>query len=339
MSVLLVSAYGAFITSHNLSPDDTFNEIYTRYILIGSSHILSMAYKNNGSREVPNNLDHKDAKPTWNPWYRGWKLLFNIRGVGTPWEPPYLWPGIKYTWIAPKSSEDLQKKIQDDKPVMIASHNLTTRGKWAGIAIRCGYLLMKFFLLTLYYEYMKLDNLLDSPTSPSDFARDKEGIIRRLLQTYILRSEPRTPVAKRELEIRAWKAFENQTASVLLLSSYHDFFAIFFIAVGLDESWEWPPFYGQIWQAWTMRRYWTMYWHRVIYRSFNSHVKLITDALGISSRTPLTRILQSFMVFGMSAVMHDMVTAHYGGQCAETYELFGVDRASTWYSQLLVIEY
>jgi hypothetical protein len=54
--MLAVSAYSAFRTSDNLAPDDTFNEIYTRYILIGSSHILSMCYQNNGSTDIPNHV-------------------------------------------------------------------------------------------------------------------------------------------------------------------------------------------------------------------------------------------------------------------------------------------
>lgn len=48
ISLLLTAGYGAFKTSLDLSPDDTLNEIYARYIIIGGSHILHMAYKNKG---------------------------------------------------------------------------------------------------------------------------------------------------------------------------------------------------------------------------------------------------------------------------------------------------
>ncbi|KAF2712586.1 hypothetical protein K504DRAFT_488980 [Pleomassaria siparia CBS 279.74] len=311
ISMLVISAYGAFQTSHNLSPDDTLNEIYTRYILIGSSHILSMCYQNNGSKEVPNHLDHKDAKPEWSPWYRGWKLLFNIRGVGTPWEVPYLWPGLKNTWLAPTAPGDSD---QIARPKAVTRHNLIYKGKWTGIVIRCGYLLLNLFLLACYYEYMDGEYFLH--VKPADLTLEKEGILRRLFQTYVGGVQPTTPVTQREFQVRVWQAAENIIGDFLLLSNYHDFFAIVFIAVGLDESWEWPPFFGQITKAYTMRRFWSMWWHKVIYRSFSSHAALMSSTLGIKQRTTLGRTVNGFLVFGMSAVMHAMVLWKYGNSCA-----------------------
>lgn len=49
ISLLFTAGYGAFKTSTDMSPDDTLNEIYTRFILIGGSHILHMAYNSKGS--------------------------------------------------------------------------------------------------------------------------------------------------------------------------------------------------------------------------------------------------------------------------------------------------
>lgn len=52
VTVVLLSAYAAFVTSDHFSPDDTLNEVYTRYILIGGSYMLSMAYKIDPKKNV-----------------------------------------------------------------------------------------------------------------------------------------------------------------------------------------------------------------------------------------------------------------------------------------------
>ncbi|KAF1960938.1 hypothetical protein CC80DRAFT_489168 [Byssothecium circinans] len=317
MIILFVAAYGAWQTSENLSPDDTFNEIYTRYILIGSSHILSMAYQNDSRKEVPNHLDHKDVKADWNPWYRGWKNLFNIRGVGTPWETPFLWPGIKYTWEAPKpanSSSPTKSADKKDSEKPNARHNLTTRGRWAGVGIRVVYIVINFFLLAACYEFMDEQVLLG--TGPADFILEKESILRRVFWTHIGNTPPTTPVKFREVQVRAWQAFECIVGDFLLLSLYHDVCAVVFISLGWDESWEWPPFFGVVTKVWTIRRFWNMFWHRVIYRSFSVHASTFSKALGVSQGTQLARYVNAFLVFWLSAVMHAMVSSHLGNPCA-----------------------
>ena len=318
MAILFAAAYGAWQTSDNLSPDDTLNEVYTRYILIGSSHLLSMTYQNDGRKDVPNHLDHRDVRADWNPWYRGWKNLFNIRGVGTPWENPFLWPGIKHTWDAPKPADSpsvTRSTDKKDEGKPRARHDLTSRGRFAGVAIRLVYILVNFFLLAAHYEFLDGDAYFQ--TTPADFTPEKEGILRRLFQTYALGSNPSTPVHLREVQIRVWQAWESIVNDYLLLSLYHDVCAVVFISLGLDESWEWPPFFGQITKAWTMRRFWNMFWHRVIYRSFSRHASTISNkVLGIPPRTQLARYVDAFLVFGLSAVMHALVTARMGNKCA-----------------------
>lgn len=172
--------------------------------------------------------------------------MWNIRGVATPWENPYLWPDVKYTWDAPKSTADL-----DNTTSSRSRHSLMARGRGSGIAIRIVYVAINFFLLACLYEYNS-ERLLD--TTLSDYDPEKESIIRRGVQTYFGRTV-RTPVTSREILVRAASASEYVAGNFLLFSLYHDVCAIFFIAVGLDESWEWPPFFGQITKAYSVRRW------------------------------------------------------------------------------------
>ncbi|KAJ4287269.1 hypothetical protein N0V90_012667 [Kalmusia sp. IMI 367209] len=205
-----------------------------------------MAYKNPCIEEVPNHLEPRYVNSTWNPWYRGWKTVFNVRGIGTEWENPYLWPDIKYTWLAQKPSTESN---EFDTRGLTTRHNLTARGRWTGIAIRCGYLVLNFFLLAAYYEFMDPQMLLSVPPQLSDYTREKEGIIRRLLQTFLGRTPPVTPVTAREFQLRALEAFDKVVGDFLLISLYHDTCAVVWMTLGLDESWEWPPLYGRIAEA------------------------------------------------------------------------------------------
>lgn len=64
ITLVLSSAYAAFVTSDHLSPDDTLNEVYTRYILIGGSYMLSMAYKIDPTKLIQTHVCHSQHLTT-----------------------------------------------------------------------------------------------------------------------------------------------------------------------------------------------------------------------------------------------------------------------------------
>ncbi|CAI6336766.1 unnamed protein product [Periconia digitata] len=352
ISLLFTAGYGAFKTSADLSPDDTLNEIYTRFILIGGSHILHLTCKSKGRNGGLREMDHIDAQPCWSPWYRGYKLVFNCRGVATPWEAPYLWRGVKHTWEAdrgldrparssasqiarlnPSATAAKQDQCSESSSPQTTipsdAHKsqpprLFKQGRWAAVATRIAYFVLNFILLSCAYEFLNPSTLFDIVPNPStDYTREKEGILRRFIlqfffphSKYTLLTAP-TPVTTREIKLRIFLALEYVVGDYLLLSLYTDFFAILWLSLGIDEPWEFPPFFGDITEAYTMRRFWNMFWHRVIYRSFNAHAALISRyVLRMRQRTPVTRVINGLLVFGISAVMHAMVSARFGNSCA-----------------------
>lgn len=54
--MVLVVGFCAWQTATELSPDRTLNEIYIRYILIGTSHAAAMVYKNPRTGAIPNHV-------------------------------------------------------------------------------------------------------------------------------------------------------------------------------------------------------------------------------------------------------------------------------------------
>lgn len=61
---------------------------------------------------------------------------------------------------------------------------------------------------------------------------------------------------------------------------------------------------------------WSMFWHRSVYRSFGSHSELILKPFSIKKTSEFYRALTALNIFGLSAIMHSLVSWKYGNQCA-----------------------
>ncbi|KAF1975628.1 hypothetical protein BU23DRAFT_566314 [Bimuria novae-zelandiae CBS 107.79] len=256
-SMVLAAGYCSWQTATDLSPDGTLNEMYVRYILIGGSHALAMAYKNPCTDTVPNHTFSSLAQLktvmlagiffNFLRCIDNFVQICNANNSGSlnlhtydPLGIPGIEAGKQFSTseeLAPSgrirtSDQPFSDVKNSDTELLTTRHNLTARGKWAGIAIRCGYLLLHFFLLAAYYEFMDPQMLLSvppaqlatsksslvdgAPSGPSDFTRENEGIVRRLLQTMVGRTPPATPVTTREFQLRALEAFDNVARDFLL---------------------------------------------------------------------------------------------------------------------------
>ncbi|OAG10842.1 uncharacterized protein CC84DRAFT_1173178 [Paraphaeosphaeria sporulosa] len=306
--VLLAPASGALYTSPNLSPNKYFNDTYSRFVIILFSYMVALCFMP-GSRVSVTKDKTKELDTSWRA---GWKRAYNARGIGLAWENPYLWPEQKSTIVFAKPSSETYK----DKPVEAPAsrHALATRSKWSAVLIHCVYLLINYVAMKLYFEYRVSATI--GGFVRSDLSPEKEGILRRLF----LQSQPEglvtSPVTVRELQIRLLLAANKFIPDVLSLSAFHDLLAIIFIATGIDQPWEWPPLFGPVSEAYTMRRFWANFWHRLVYKSFNFHASTFTKALRIPQGTSFSRILNNCLVFVLSAIMHATVTWLYGGKCA-----------------------
>jgi hypothetical protein len=231
--------------------------------------------------------------------------LFNSRGVGATWELPYLWNGSIGSERARLLRHVRTQEVDQVKPA--------PRGRWSGVAIRLGYLALNFIILCVYYEHLDLAGWVR--LQPFDTIREKESVVRRAVAQYVGMGEV-VPITQRELIVRTWAVLDVIVPDYLILSMYHDLFAIMFIAAGLDESWEWPPLFGPITEAYSMRRYWSIFWHRLIYKTFNAHAATILSLFGQDRRSVGSRLSQNFLVFAFSAAMHAAVSWRLGNRCA-----------------------
>ncbi len=115
-----------------------------------------------------------------------------------------------------------------------------------------------YAVMCVYYDLVDLPGFLQM--QPQDFSPSKHVFFRRLRAT-------EDPVTVRDVIIRIWTVFETVGCEWVALTSIHTFFAIVFVALGVDEPEDWPQLFGSISEAYTFRNYWTKFWHLLFYRT------------------------------------------------------------------------
>ncbi|KAL9064690.1 MAG: hypothetical protein Q9157_007737 [Trypethelium eluteriae] len=145
-----------------------------------------------------------------------WAIFWNYRGIGTPWQISYIPP-------------ERVLGFQVERP--------TTRRRF--LKIRTFNFLVMFLALCVW-----TDPLLAPQFRPEDFAADKEPFFRRINQ-----------VTLREFMFRTWITFQHVIPSWLTFSLVHTSISISAVLLGGRPE-EWPPLFGSIFEAYSVRRYW-----------------------------------------------------------------------------------
>jgi len=94
--------------------------------------------------------------------------------------------------------------------------------------------------------------------------------------------------------------------SWMWLASWHECLSIVFVCVfRLDEPHEWPPLYGNLLEAYTIRRFWAHFWHRIVYAPFRAVADgLSAHVFGQGDRGAARRLVNVVLVFLQSGLLH-----------------------------------
>ncbi|KAE8137821.1 membrane bound O-acyl transferase family-domain-containing protein [Aspergillus pseudotamarii] len=88
----------------------------------------------------------------------------------------------------------------------------------------------------------------------------------------------------------------------------YDITSIFGVATGLTEPKDWPPYFGSIENAWTIRRFWAVFWHSGLRNPLSSNIRFIVyDVLRLRKRSFEGRVLTVLLTFGLSGTIHYFV--------------------------------
>ena len=165
-------------------------------------------------------------------------------------------------------------------------------------------LLSVITILLLNHIYTKTYPLL-LHLSYTDFHPQKQTYIRRI-----------PSITARETAIRSWLVIHFVWSSYCTFTATHDILAIAHVLLGIDEPEEWPRLYGSVIEAYSMRRFWGKFWHRLVQRSYEAYGSLLSrKVLGLLPGSFADRSCVNFSVFLISGIVHALITVQLGFAC------------------------
>ena len=134
----------------------------------------------------------------------------------------------------------------------------------------------------------------------------------------------------RDVWFRAVLCFYSYSGSALCVCGAHTICAL--IAVGIFNSplQSWPPLFGDIREAYTLRRWYSHFWHKAMRKAFTIHAVVLTEkCFRLRKHTVAGRSIIVLLSFLFSGIMHS-ITGWQTRPCSDNlgpvrvYELFGI---------------
>lgn len=99
-------------------------------------------------------------------------------------------------------------------------------------------------------------------------------------------------------------------SAVAMLDGAHAALSLLSVSIlGFDTPAEWPPIFGPLTQAWSMRRFWGKFWHQIIRRTYTNYGELVSRRiLGLRKGSALDKLIVIFAIFFLSGVSHGVVS-------------------------------
>ncbi|KAJ7035130.1 membrane bound O-acyl transferase family-domain-containing protein [Mycena alexandri] len=89
------------------------------------------------------------------------------------------------------------------------------------------------------------------------------------------------------------------------LSTVHYTLSIIFVALGVSVPQDWPPLFGDLASATSVRAFWSRSWHQLFRRSLCAHAKIISGTiLGMPDRSTISLCVQGCCAFMLSGLVH-----------------------------------
>ncbi|KAJ5653956.1 hypothetical protein N7490_000959 [Penicillium lividum] len=94
----------------------------------------------------------------------------------------------------------------------------------------------------------------------------------------------------------------------LIGDSVYRLLSIVSVGLGIDSPSDWPPAWGRMKEAYTLRNFWGKFWHQFMRQPFSSLSNFITrECLGLARSSILERYTNLFIVFLISSLYHVIV--------------------------------
>ncbi|KAE8132833.1 hypothetical protein BDV38DRAFT_287429 [Aspergillus pseudotamarii] len=146
-----------------------------------------------------------------------------------------------------------------------------------------------------------------------DFAPSRKVFLRRLLPLH----DNHPPITLREIEIRLFLSIYWIWIAYLMLDLCNALLSILFsVILRLDTPNEWQPLFGSPLQAYSIRRFWTKFWHRLTVSCCASSGTQVTRRLmGMTPGCQTEKIFVAFWTFLLSGLCHVIADWQAGEPC------------------------
>ncbi|KAG9654384.1 hypothetical protein KCU95_g13240, partial [Aureobasidium melanogenum] len=168
--------------------------------------------------------------------------------------------------------------------------------------------LLIYWLLTVHLV-TRLIPLIFGPVEPWEFDHYAQTYLRRLPLF-----DTREPVTTRETLIRAVFTVRWIWLNFVDVDAAHTFLSIIFVGIlRLDTPEEWPPMFGSALEAYSLRRYWGRFWHRLVYRPYLGLARVVAEKLHCNYLgSGFETCFLAFIIFLISGVAHAIVSLQEG---------------------------
>ncbi|PPR01958.1 hypothetical protein CVT24_011107 [Panaeolus cyanescens] len=98
-----------------------------------------------------------------------------------------------------------------------------------------------------------------------------------------------------------------------MLSPGYRLMSIVGVALGLSKPRNWPDMFASPREAYTIRRFWGIFWHKLFRRIFTTHADFIASKLQLPKTGLFQRYFKTFVIFGFSGILHlggDAIAMH-----------------------------
>ncbi|KAM7189680.1 hypothetical protein V8F33_009928 [Rhypophila sp. PSN 637] len=190
-------------------------------------------------------------------------------------------------------------------------------------------------LFTHHFAYHSISQrLFQLHLTPRDFYMTKQTLL------------PQLPMTRRDLFLRTYMSFAWIWVTYFKLSVAHDILSILFVWIlQWDQPSEWPPLFGSVADAYSLRRFWGVFWHPLhtatlvaympSWRATSSPPQLQpppdhqdgkkpqqkSSANNLAMAPPLQKALRALGVFTQSAIIHSVTNWIMTGRSNMTMEL------------------
>jgi hypothetical protein len=118
---------------------------------------------------------------------------------------------------------------------------------------------------------------------------------------------PIPSVAAQGTLLRAINVISWAVPSYSIIKLQHTMLSMVFVGLGISGARMWPELFGGVGEMFTIRRFWSRGWHQMFQRTFRTHAQYVSHTLlRLPSISPLNLIIQLFVAFLVSAIIHSL---------------------------------